>query len=234
MLLNLLKNILGLNYCKICKIDKSIEFGLCKFCISILPWFKSDQYRCHKCLKILLTTSHLLCDDCNYNNHQNFNKVYAIFNYQPPIKQMLLELKFKHKLHYAKLLSDILYQKIIKQWYFNDNLPEALIPVPLHINRLKHRGFNQTIELIRTLEKIIKIDRSSCTKIKNTISQMHLIKPNRTLNLKHAFIAKKMPYKHIAIIDDVITTGSTIKSLSKAIKQKNPLINIDLWCIARA
>ncbi len=234
MLLPLLKNILNLNYCKICKIDKSIEFGLCEFCISILPWFKSDKYRCPKCLKILSTTSHLLCDDCNYNNHQVFNKIFAIFNYQPPIKQMLLELKFKHKLHYAKLLSDILYQKIINQWYFNHNLPEALIPVPLHINRLKHRGFNQTMELIKPLEKIIKIDGSSCTKIKNTISQMHLIKPSRTINLKHAFIAKKLPYKHIAIIDDVITTGSTIKSLSKAIKHTNPLINVDLWCIARA
>lgn len=229
-----LKSFLSLNDCILCGIDHALELGLCSFCKSILPWFQLNQYRCHKCLKILTNLSHLLCDDCNYATIQPFDKILTIFNYAPPIKQMIIELKFKNKLYYAKFLSKILYKKITTQWYTNNDIPEALIPVPLHINRLRTRGFNQVIELIKPLGKVIKIDKSSCTKIKNTISQMNLIKTSRIINIKHAFVAKRLPYKYIAILDDVITTGSTIKSLAIAIKRQNPAINIDVWCIARA
>lgn len=229
-----LKNILNLNNCIICQIDLSTKFDVCDFCNAILPWFKLDKYYCHKCLKKLSKINNLICEVCKVNENDYFDTIFTIFNYQPPIKQMLIELKFKHKLYYAKLFTSILFQKITTQWYLNNKLPEALIPVPLHINRLKKRGFNQTVELSKSLKNIITIDQYSCIRIKDTISQTKLIKHSRTTNLQDAFITKKLPYKHIAILDDVITTGSTIKSLSSAIKKKNSSIKIDIWCIARA
>ena len=80
----------------------------------------------------------------------------------------------------------------------------------------------------------IKINHTSCIRIKNTIKQTSLLKTKRNINIKHAFRCTTLPYKHIAILDDVVTTGGTIKSLCHAIKQNNPQINIDIWCIARA
>lgn len=228
----LIPDLLQLNNCFVCQIDQATAFGVCDFCHSILPWITNIKYKCERCQKELAARENFICCNCQENIY--FNKLFTIFSYQQPIKKFLLDLKFNKKLAYADLLGKILYQFVITNWYTYQPLPEILIPVPLHAKRLRTRGFNQALELSRGVAKKITINTTACIRIKNTVKQTSLLKSNRNINIKHAFKAEKLPHQHIAILDDVVTTGSTIDNLCKAIKLHNPNINIDVWCIARA
>jgi ComF family protein len=224
---------LRLNTCLICQIDRAIKYNLCEFCYSILPWINKNQYRCIQCHKELFLSNKSTCDNCMFSSNY-FNKIFAVFYYQQPIKYLLLHLKFKQNLAYADSLGGILSESVLNNWYKNQPLPQSLIPMPLHINRLRARGFNQSFELARGVSNKIKIDTNLCVRTKNTKPQNNLLKNSRKINVQSAFIINKMPYKHIAILDDILTTGNTIMSLCSAIKKVNPDIIIDIWCIARA
>jgi ComF family protein len=229
----LITNLLQLNICYVCRIDLASKLNLCDFCRNILPWIKNNKYLCNKCQKPLLISESLVCQQC-LTTVTDFNKILAIFNYQMPIKQFILDLKFREKLAYGKFLGKILADQILNNWYKNQPLPETIIPMPLHPKRLRSRGFNQALELTKTIDQNIPVNLKAATRIKNTVNQASLSKIQRNPNIKHAFVAQKLPYQHIAIVDDIITTGNTMRALCKAIKAKNPKIIIDLWCIARA
>lgn len=227
-----------INNCIFCNIDQGTISGACKFCYSVLPWISTTSYRCKKCQKILSAkeqlNQNLICYECyDYNN---FNKIFAVFAYQDPIKQLLLDLKFKQKLVYSKFLGNILANCILDSWYKKQPLPDCLITVPLHATRLRFRGFNQVYEIARYISKItkIKINNTACSRIKNTSAQMGLAQHKRRININDAFKTNYISYKHIAILDDVVTTGNTIKTLCKAIIKTNKDIKIDIWCVCRA
>ena len=223
--------------CLFCQIDLAVKFGACEFCYSTLPWITSIKYRCTKCQKALTfeeQNKQSLCYSCQENN--SFNKIFTVFSYQDPIKKLILDLKFKQQLVYGDFLGKILAEFVIDNWYQYHPLPDIIIPVPLHVDRLRSRGFNQAFELSKYITKVTKIktNNTACIRTKNTINQASLLKAKRNINIKHAFAATKFPYEHIAILDDVVTTGGTIKSLCKAISAKNSNIIIDVWCICRA
>ena len=207
--------------------------NICDFCCGILPWASNNKYICNKCQKPLLTNESLVCQTC-LTTETNFNKVLAIFNYQLPIKKFILDLKFGRKLSYGRFFGKLLTEHVYHQWYKNQPLPEAIIPVPLHPARLRSRGFNQAFELTRDISSHILVNNHAVIRTKNTVNQARLSKANRNPNIKHAFLAKPLPYQHIAIVDDIITTGNTMRALCQAITTANPKILIDLWCIARA
>ena len=113
---------------------------------------------------------------------------------------------------------------------------DVIIPVPLHNKRLKFRGFNQVQEILRPLckSKQIIIADLICKRTHNTKPQACLRAKWRKRNLQGAFkITKKIAYDHIAILDDVFTTGSTVQALSMAFRDAG-VSQIDVWCICRA
>ncbi|MFX6702085.1 ComF family protein, partial [Acinetobacter baumannii] len=92
-------------------------------------------------------------------------------------------------------------------------LPNIIIPVPLHKTRLQERGFNQAIEIARVLTKKLNIsmDKNSCQRIKATKPQTSLPAKQRANNIKNAFkCTSEAPYAHVALLDDVVTTGGTV------------------------
>jgi ComF family protein len=146
---------------------------------------------------------------------------------------MITQLKFEEKLIYAKLLGQLLAKKIL-QHYTNISLPTLIIPVPLHKKRLQERGFNQALEIAKTVGRLlnIKIDKTSCIRKKNTAAQSTLDAQKREENIKHSFeLTQPITASHIAILDDVITTGATTQELAKTIQQSN-FKKIDIWCCA--
>ena len=148
---------------------------------------------------------------------------------------MIINLKFNNKLCYAKILGIILAQHL-EHHYLDNKKPEAIVPAPLHPSRLTERGYNQALELARIISRNlnIPINNELIGKIKKTAPQMSLSSKQRQLNLKNAFAIKKQSnYDHIAIIDDVITTGSTISELCRAITKYHNC-TIDVWCCAKA
>lgn len=163
-----------------------------------------------------------------------FTRVYASFAYQAGIKSLIQGLKFNEALVNARILGELLSEKI-KIWYQNGMLPEVIIPIPLHAKRLKERGFNQALEIARVVSEMLQlpIDKTSCQRIKPTAAQATLPAAERQNNVKQAFqVSKQLSWHHVAVIDDVMTTGFTMIEFTHALKRQG-VDKIDVWCVAR-
>lgn len=159
----------------------------------------------------------------------------ALFPYQPPIKQLISELKFHQQLIYAHLFSELLFDQIKTRWYRNQPLPSIIIPVPLHPKRLRERGYNQTLEIAKPLAKSLRIPlhASGLIRHKSTQPQSGLSKRKRAQNVSQAFkVYDDFTNHHVALLDDVVTTGFTISECCKLLKAHHAK-QIDVWCCAR-
>ena len=106
----------------------------------------------------------------------------------------------------------------------------------MHKQRYKERGFNQSTEIAKTISKRlnIPIDTESCIRQRNTLHQIDLPAKQRHQNIKNAFAVKKnIAVDHVALLDDVMTTGSTVNELAKVLK-KAGIMRVDIWVCARA
>lgn len=217
--------------CILCKHPSRQTRDICIACQLELP---SVTQTCTICAKPLSHIT-LICGNC-LADPPSFTKIYTLYLYQPPLIYLIWNLKFQHNLVHAKVLGELMAAQIKLDWYHNRPLPEVIIPVPLHTKRLRERGFNQALEIAKPIAKILKIpiDYSTCIRVKETQSQTRLSAKEREKNLHNAFaMAGYFPYKHVAILDDVITTGQTIRELSTVLKASG-VETIDVWCCARA
>jgi ComF family protein len=161
-----------------------------------------------------------------------FDKTYAPFIYQEEIRHLITGLKFGAQFKNARLLGTLLAEYLQK----TAEKPDCIVPVPLHNARYRERGFNQALEIARTvsLTSQIPIDFSSCLRHKDTPHQTGLSEKKRHQNLRRAFSVQKPIYaRHVAILDDVMTTGSTANALATALKRAG-VNRVDVWVCARA
>jgi ComF family protein len=115
-------------------------------------------------------------------------------------------------------------------------LPELLIPVPLHRRRLMRRGYNQALELARVLKRTLAlpVEAGAATRLHATPDQIGQTAAQRRRNLRNAFaVDTKVAGKHIALLDDVMTTGATLAALARAAR-KSGAAKIEVWALARA
>jgi ComF family protein len=119
-------------------------------------------------------------------------------------------------------------------WQRQIHNPECLIPIPMHPKKLKQRGFNQAAILAKSLARRLKIpyDLNSCQKIINTDPQASMDGEKRQTNVRGTFSVKPLPYQHVTLIDDLLTTGSTANELARVLK-KSGVQRVDIWCCAR-
>ncbi|MGE3920724.1 MAG: ComF family protein, partial [Gammaproteobacteria bacterium] len=210
-LLNLIKKHLLPPNCVICGI-KTNEYSLCHDCYQRLPWIKHACYTCSHPIE----THHLLCGEC-ISNLPIYERTISLFEYENPIITFIHQLKFHNQLFYAKLLGELLSSKIQSEQIA---LPEIILPVPLHYKRLRERGFNQALEIARPIAKKLKlkIDYKSLIKKHETKAQALIPANQRITNLKDSFVIDpKFKARHVAIIDDVVTTGQTVSEISKTL-----------------
>jgi ComF family protein len=114
--------------------------------------------------------------------------------------------------------------------------PDCIVPVPLYQKRMRQRGFNQSLELARVVNKAcnIPINVRSIIRARDTQSQTALDKKQRRKNIRGAFqIAHAFHAQHVAILDDVVTTTSTVNELARLLKRAG-VRRVDVWSIARA
>jgi len=218
-------------YC-VCCLSITRGLPICQACIHELPWNESACYQCG--LPIETRKKPTLCGAC-ITRTPPFNHTLALFAYQAPIIKFITQLKFNRELLYAKLLGNLLASQINTNRRYN-SLPECIIPVPLHRKRLRQRGFNQALEIAKPIAKklLLPIDYKTCLRDKNTQPQSELPAKKRHQNVKNAFTLKKnFSASHVAIVDDVMTTGSTVKALSNTLKTHG-VKHIEIWCCARA
>ena len=172
-----------------------------------------------------------LCGSC-LSRQPAFDVTYAPFIHQGAIRHLIGSLKFGSHYKNARLLGMLLAEHL-KQ---SAERPDLILPVPLHKSRYRSRGFNQAIEIARTVAKELQIplDLTSCRRHRDTLHQSQLPAKKRRKNLKNAFsVVKPIHARHIAIVDDVMTTGSTAHELACVLK-KAGVSRVDVWVCARA
>ncbi len=141
-------------------------------------------------------------------------------------------MKFKGHLAIAREFGALLARRVSTHQALT---PQCLVPVPLHRARLTTRGFNQALEIARPVAKALSIplDFTSCSRARNTAAQTVLPAKQRARNVRGAFrVRKPLPFKHVAIVDDVITTGHTAAALARALRRTG-IKQVDLWVCAR-
>lgn len=185
------------------------------------------------------TQSPLLCEPCYQSlpwNRQPTSQaptpLISAFIYAAPINQLILEGKNSPYLDKLQLLAKLLAQHLPQ---LINELPEAILPVPLHPKRLRQRGFNQSLELVRPLAKKLGLPilLTDIQRQRHTDEQKKLAASARQHNLRQAFqLVRPLPYKHIAIFDDVVTTGATCAEL-EAILIDHGVEKIQIWCCAQ-
>jgi ComF family protein len=216
--------------CLLCKRSTNSMRDLCNDCEESLPLL---NHACLHCAYPMLKNRN--CNQCSKQS-PSFDTIHALYLYEMPIKQLIHELKFKCVLVNARLLGELLAKQIQKNWYAQKPLPNCIIPIPLHPNRLKERGFNQALEIARPIAKAIKrpIKHKNIQRIKPTFAQATLNLVERHQNVQDAFrVDLDLTHQHIAVIDDVMTTGETVMAFCKTLKQAGAH-KIDVWCCARA
>lgn len=228
--------------CYLCreKVTRSQNVGapakasiICHFCHERLPRLKPGCRVCAMPVGVAVGVAVDLCGEC-LKQAPYFDQTVAAFHYEPPVDQMITGLKFNASRHFLPLFCDYLQDAIVHS-YHPGQFPQALIAIPLHPAKLKSRGFNQAQLLAKRLGQslAIPICNRGVTKIKNTAAQSSLDATDRHKNIRGAFRVTEVDYRHVAIIDDVMTTGATANELARQLKQAG-VERVDLWCVARA
>jgi ComF family protein len=162
-----------------------------------------------------------------------YDEAVAVFDYIEPAGAMIQRLKFGGNLAYARTLGKIMANELIRRGV---RRPRLLIPVPLHPARLIARGFNQAVELARPLvDRLgLAMERSCCVRTRATAEQTRLDAAARRRNVRNAFrVIRAMEGMDVAVIDDVMTTGSTLEAVAQALKRAGAR-RVAVWACARA
>ena len=217
-----------------------LDPGLCLGCAHEL---KPGQYFCATCiteLKIINNPCSLCglenktigihCAACLYKPPR-WQKLVAPLIYQDLTRDLLIQLKFAQSLH----LANSLVGSLIHHFQAGKPAPEVLLPVPLHRKRLLSRGYNQAFEIARSLAHLldIAVDTRALCRTRDTDSQSGLSASQRQKNIRNAFIYQPpKPWSHVAVVDDIITTGSTAGEITR-ILHRGGVERVEIWGLAR-
>lgn len=220
--------------CLLCGTGVPLKQGLCIACEQDIV---ENQHGCKYCALPLASDTQLdshgdICGRCLYTLPW-FISTYAPFVYAPPIDHMIQQLKFNAALKYSPCLSELFLKHFRQQKIL---LPDLLLSVPLHRQRLHERGFNQSQQMARHIAKKLglRFDACAAVRVRATDPQTQLSALERRKNLRAAFsINADVSGQCIAIFDDVMTTGATVSELSKQLL-KSGAKQVQVWVIARA
>ncbi|MDH5483675.1 MAG: ComF family protein [Gammaproteobacteria bacterium] len=228
MLKRILQRIYPQN-CVLCGASSASEAGLCVDCQADLL---ANPTACARCaLPLAAASRHLLCGQC-LQKGPVFDAAWSPFIYAQPLEWMIHQLKFNGRLLYAKWLAEL----ACKQLPQLDEIPDCILPVPLHPSRLRARGFNQALELARPLARALSLplDSRHCRRLIHTSPQTGMDAKQRRKNIRGAFsFENPAAYDYVVVFDDVITTGSTVSELARVIKREG-VRRVDVWSLARA
>lgn len=204
----------------------------------------NEQWICSFCQEKLSTTNFHLYDEPSPMDKLFWGRIdiratYAHFYFKKknPVQRILFQLKYKNGfklgVYYGKLIGTCLKQNK----HFGD--ADLLIPIPLHYKRQFKRGYNQSEQLAKGIARTysgLRVDTSLITRSANTATQTKKNRFQRWDNVQGIFVISDelANFRHIVLVDDVITTGSTIETLAQAIRQKHPQVAISVVTLAIA
>lgn len=190
---------------------------MCTECESRLRYI--GAVRCMKCGKGLPDDNAQYCYDCERVNH-DYTQAAAAFVYNDEIKKSIYAYKYKGKRVYSKWYARKLFEKCgmyLAMWK-----PDVIVPIPLHPDRQRKRGYNQAELLANELSALtgIKVDTNYLLRTKNTKPLKTMDNVGRIKNLEKAFIVNEnsVKYNKIMLIDDIYTTGATFDACARVLK----------------
>lgn len=191
-LINIILDLIYPNRCIFC--DEIIEMGeegdICKYCSMDIDYI--------------------------YNDEEDI----SVFSYDDITRYSILRLKYYQQKQYAKVFAKMMYEKMLK---IDLKGYDFIICVPMHKKKKKKRGYDQAEEIGKELSKIsnIPIEQDNLIRIKNTLPQSKVSFYDRAKNVKGVFKVlnpERLKGKSILLIDDIYTTGSTIKFCKQELK----------------
>ncbi|QUM87488.1 amidophosphoribosyltransferase [Moritella sp. 36] len=221
--------------CYLCDMPiDNLQPFLCLLCQQELPYLPVSS--CYRCALPLTINQQGQCHECRHQEPP-WQRLIASMNYSLECQYLIKQYKFSQQpqLHllFSQLISRSVSNNVIQHNY---SLPEALLSIPLHKKRLAKRGYNQAHLLAQDLAKQLQIPliaEKIFIRTKNTKAQAKQTAAERSNNMHNAFqVTQAITVKHVAIIDDVVTTGETMKTACQALFTAG-VERIDIWCIAR-
>jgi ComF family protein len=213
--------------CLLCGDAGANGVDLCAECALELP---RNTTCCAQCA-LPLPLSAAQCGRCQ-RTPPPWDAAWAPFRYAWPLDRLETRFKFGRDLAAGRALVSMWQRECLPS-----PLPQLIIPVPLHHRRLRERGYNQAWEIARTLARSLHM---SCQKDvlqrnRHTDAQTGLDAAQRRRNLRGAFTlqARHALPAHVAIVDDVFTTGTTLAECTRVLKQAG-VTRVDVWAVARA
>jgi ComF family protein len=215
--------------CVLCGSAGSLRRDLCVGCEADL---RPNATAC-ACCGLPLAQAQDWCGRC-LKRRPAFQSTWVPLLYVPPLSGLLTRFKFAGDLAAGRVLAEL----ALEHWRRRPPArPEALLPVPLHVDRLRERGYNQALELVRPLARGcgIALLPDTLRRDRATPAQSGLSALARRRNLKGAFHVRDgavLP-AHVALVDDVMTTGATAQECALALRRAG-VARVDVWAIARA
>lgn len=217
--------------CMAC-LDPAASFGLCKPCHEELPW---NRWQCGQCaLPLAFASDQMTCGEC-LKDPPPFNRVIAPWHYRFPVDRMIHRYKDSGQRAFAKPLLRGLGEHLKTTLATHpDWRPDLLVPAPMHPARRRARGFNQASDIAEHLSRELTLPWSPglTTRTRKVQSQRGLGRQARLTNLAGIFEVIKPPPAHVAIIDDVVTTGATVRLFAQALKNAGAQ-HVQVWALAR-
>lgn len=215
-------------HCLLCGAVGTPGLDLCADCAADMPRNTSCCLRC----ALPLPTAAACCGHC-LRHPPAWNAAWAPFRYGWPLDRLETRYKFAGDLASGRVLAG-LWQREPQPSL--SALPQALLPVPLHHGRLRQRGFNQALELAKPLARAfgLPLHAQALHRVRATQAQSELDAASRRRNVRHAFAlapGMRLP-DHVAVVDDVMTTGATLDELAAALKEAGA-VRVVNWVVAR-
>ncbi len=212
--------------CLLCECAGVDGLDLCADCRDALPFNRNACRRCG----LPLPDGAEICGAC-LRRPPPQACAHAVFVYGFPLDRLLPRAKFHGDLASTRLLSALMASELVAA-----ERPQALVPVPLHTGRLRERGYDQALELARPLARHLDLPLRTdlLRRIRATAAQSRLDASQRRRNLRGAFSAdagRGLP-AHVALVDDVMTTGATAHAAASALLRAG-VARVDLWVCAR-
>ena len=214
----MIKNFLFPDICALCGVDlvetKEIHYGLCNQCRPTI--ITEDYEKCNVCGKPLISEIDI-CTSCRNDKEKPYDKLWVLYPYTGKYRELLTEYKFRKKLPLAEFFAEKVLQVMFKEIELT---VASIVPVPPRPFKIKHSGWDQVEYLVKCMKKLNgDLSVSRCLKRRKSQIQKQLSREERIKNLKGRIYCVGNVPKIALLIDDVITTGSTMEVCAAALKE---------------
>jgi ComF family protein len=209
--------------CVACGLPATASPGLCAGCHANLP---RTPARCPHCAIGLPTPG--TCAGCR-KTPPPWSHAHAAFDYGDALTTLLPRFKFHHDLAVGEALARAALPGLAEA-----ERPDVLVPVPLHRQRLRERGYDQALELANVWARALRLPlaEDALHRHRATDAQTRQGRTARQANLRGAFVARNGLPRHVAVVDDVMTTGATLAAATHALHAAG-VARVDVWVLAR-